>query len=111
VPSRLCGTKGSTTTNRQHAQQIRPAGCRASEAYAPPSCCGILSARLQRSDGYANRCPNWRGPLSPDAGVERSCDSSRAHDPKVADRNRTSASLFRAPEEPENVHGVQHSVL
>jgi hypothetical protein len=30
-------------------------------------------------------------------GVERSCDSSRAHYPKVTDRNRTSASLFRAP--------------
>ena len=30
-------------------------------------------------------------------GVEQSCDSSRAHYPKVTDRNRTSDSLFRAP--------------
>jgi hypothetical protein len=34
VPSRPRETKGSTTTYRQHEQQIRPAGCRAS---VPPS--------------------------------------------------------------------------
>jgi hypothetical protein len=104
VPSRPYETKGSTTTYRQHRQQLRPAGCRASEASAPVDLSnaswyyphapvetrephGVLRTRLRTTVALGMPDPalsQLAWPTLTRRGVEHSDSWPYAHNSKVA---------------------------